>query len=88
MKREIKLSSTTEILESLEKYGKVHVSFDGGFSSHIIKDFAYFTELLNKEQKYYGSKIFFDHQESFKPYYFVALNGRKQPDLSNDKSLD
>lgn len=88
MNTQIKLASATDIYEAIKKFGYVWVSFDGGFSSTQFKDFAYFTGILNQHQERSKDKIFFDHQEKFRPNYFQALNGVNLPDLSNDKSLD
>lgn len=82
------LASTTEIIQALEQYGYIWVSFDGGYSSTQFKTFSHFVDHLNYEQSLIDYKLFFDHQKSFRPNYFLALNGIEMPDLSNDKSLD
>lgn len=82
------LAGTTEVIEALEKYGYIWLSVDGGFSSTQIKTFSDFTDYYNYEQSRIDYKLFLHHKKSFRPNYFIALNGRKLPDLSNDKSLD
>ena len=82
------LSGITEVIEALEKHGCIWLSVDGGFSSTKITTFSQFTDYYNFEQSRIDYKLFLDHQKSFRPNYFIALNGRQCPDLSNDKSLD
>ena len=82
------LASTTEVIQALEQYGHIWLSVDGGFSSTKITTFSRFTDYYNFEQSRIDYKLFLDQQKSLKPNYFMALNGRQLPDLSNDKSLD
>jgi hypothetical protein len=84
----VNLAATLEVIESLKTYGYIWLSVDGGFSSTRINSFSEFVDHYNYEQSRITKKLFFDHQKTFKPNYFMALNDRVCPDLSNDKLLD